>query len=190
MLFLYLSMIPDPQERADFEQVYLDYSKACINEALRYTGKNQVLAEDALHNAVVKILSKHPEYLKDSCNKLKASIVLIVRNEAIDLMRKERVRRHEDLDNYHETVPSEEMSLTDILESNESYEKIKACLAMLDDIYRIVFVHKYLYYRQNKEIAAILGISESNVSVRLFRAKRQLQAYLTKEETINEQTSI
>jgi len=171
-------MIADPQEQADFEQVYNDYNKACLHEALKYTGGNQILAEDALHNAVVKILIKYPEYLKDSCSKLKSSFVLIVRNEAIDLMRKEKLRGHEAIEDYSETIPSDDIPFTEIFENNEAYEEIKACIEKLDDIYKTVFVYRYLHQMQNKEIAALLGLTERNVSVRLLRAKRQLQTYL------------
>jgi RNA polymerase sigma-70 factor (ECF subfamily) len=180
MLYLYLSMIPDPQERADFEQVYNDCKLACLHEALKCTGYNQALAEDALHNAVVKILAKYPGYLKDSCSKLKSSFVIIVKHEATDLMRKEKIRRHEALDDECD-AEANDVALADLFSGKETYEMIIACVDKLAILLKAVFVQRYLYDMKNKEIAELLGITEKSVSVRLCRAKLQLRELLREE---------
>jgi RNA polymerase sigma-70 factor (ECF subfamily) len=181
LLFFYLSIIPDPQQKADFEQVYRNYHKACIFVALKHTGGNQMLAEDAVHNAFTKILEKYPDYLEDSCNKLKSQIVIIVRHEAIDLMRKEIRRDHDEL--FEEEVTEdvgEDVSLSAILEGAEGYSQIKNCIDKLNDNYKTVFTLRYQYDYSLEEIAELLQITETNVSVRLHRAKKQLRELLKK----------
>ena len=186
MLFIYLSMISDPQEQQNFADVYSQYKQACLRAALAQTGGNMVLAEDALHNAVAKILTKHPEYLKDSCSKLRAIFVIIVKNEAIDLMRKEARRSHKAFDEFEETTPSEDIPTAEMFAGNETYEEIKACIEELDDIYKLVFVYRYLDHLTNTEIAEKLGISAKHVSVRLVRAKQQLRTLLKERKIANE----
>lgn len=61
-----------------------------------------------------------------------------------------------------------------------------ASLDKLDDLYKIVFIHRYLHDMKNKEIAECLGITEKSVSVRLYRAKLQLQELLRKAGIENE----
>lgn len=46
---------------------------------------------------------------------------------------------------------------------------------------RVIFLRRYLFGDGVKDIARILGYSESAVSVRLSRTRNKLQAYLEKE---------
>ena len=185
-MLIYLAMISDPQERADFEQVYKDYQLACLNAALLITGNNRQLAEDALHNAVMNILEKYPHYLKDSCSKLKALFVLIVKREAISIMRKEQIRDHEQLNEYDNDFATGDLPLYEVFEGEETHKEITEAVSKLDDKYKIVFVHRYVYDMKNKEIAVVLGITEKAVSVRLYRAKLQLRELLKSEDVQNE----
>ena len=49
----------------------------------------------------------------------------------------------------------------------------------LDEIYRVVFEYKYLHELSDGEIADLLGITKKTVNVRIFRARKKLQAILT-----------
>jgi len=180
MLF-YLSMIPNEQDRVDFEQVYKENYLAFIRFAAQHTNHDQLLAEDAVHNAVVKILKNYAPYMQESHRKLKAALMTTIWREAHNIMKHEMLRRHEPIHEYEEVAENMDVPLQELFTGNETFESIVRCIEMLDDLYKTVFTLRYLHDFRNKEIANMLNISETSVSVRLFRAKRQLQEFLNKE---------
>ncbi len=67
-----------------------------------------------------------------------------------------------------------------ILEQLELQELLKSALTELDERYRVVFVLRDIEGLSTHETAATLGLSESNVKVRLLRARLQLRERLTR----------
>ncbi|HVK11343.1 MAG TPA: sigma-70 family RNA polymerase sigma factor, partial [Gemmataceae bacterium] len=68
----------------------------------------------------------------------------------------------------------------DLAERHEVRELIDRALAELDDKYRTVFVLRDIEGFSVKEAADLLGLSESNVKVRLLRARLALREKLTR----------
>jgi len=68
----------------------------------------------------------------------------------------------------------------DLAERHEVRELIDRALAELDDKYRTVFVLRDIEGFSVKEAADLLGLSESNVKVRLLRARLTLREKLTR----------
>ena len=66
-------------------------------------------------------------------------------------------------------------SITDPAEKQGIREAMKL-LSELDEIYRVVITMRYMDELSPKEIAAVLGVSENVVSVRIHRAIVRLQA--------------
>ena len=55
MLMLYMSMLDTQEEKSKFEEIYIQYRKlmfVCAKSIL----KDDALAEDAVHNAFIKII--------------------------------------------------------------------------------------------------------------------------------------
>ena len=46
---------------------------------------------------------------------------------------------------------------------------------------RVIFMRRYWYSDSYGEIAALMGLTEKNVSVRLTRLRKQLRAYLMEQ---------
>ena len=60
-------------------------------------------------------------------------------------------------------------------------EYISAWLEKLPEEDAMVFVRRYWFADSVKEIAALTGMSENNISVRLSRTRGRLRSYLEKE---------
>lgn len=67
-----------------------------------------------------------------------------------------------------------------LAQQNETQRLIDEALAQLDEKHRVVFVLRDVEGLSVKETAEALGLSESNVKVRLLRARLQLRELLTR----------
>ena len=87
MLMMYLSLVETPEEKSKFEQLYHRYKKTmhfCAKQILQ----DDVLAEDAVHEAFLK-LTKYLRKIDDvSCNKTKRFVVIVVESAAKDIYRR------------------------------------------------------------------------------------------------------
>jgi RNA polymerase sigma-70 factor (ECF subfamily) len=68
-----------------------------------------------------------------------------------------------------------------LVERAELRELLDRAIAELDDKYRVVFVLRDIEELSTEETADALGLSISNVKVRLLRARMQLRERLTRE---------
>jgi RNA polymerase sigma-70 factor (ECF subfamily) len=68
----------------------------------------------------------------------------------------------------------------ELAERNEVKELLGQALSELDEKYRLVFVLRDVEQLSIKETAELLGITPSNVKVRLLRARLQLRERLTR----------
>lgn len=99
-------------------------------------------------------------------------IITVVRNSAIDIYNK---RKNEICIADDEVM----INISGMADANISeFQNLKLILGEIDQKYRAVITLKYTYGYTNSEIADILGISESNVAVRLHRAKQKLREEL------------
>lgn len=69
----------------------------------------------------------------------------------------------------------------DLAARAELKDVLDRAIAELDDKYRVVFVLRDIEGFSTEETAAALGLTESNVKVRLLRARLQLRERLTRE---------
>ena len=83
------------------------------------------------------------------------------------------------LNHRHEEVLYEEYM--EKSEEKSIYSEVFEAVMRLDEIYRVPFVLHYVEGYSAKEISGILGISVSNVKIRLQRARVKLQNMLKGE---------
>ena len=176
MLSFYLSMLDSEQEIQSFTAVYHAYRHQALYVAYAKT-KNQEMAEDALHNAFLEIIEKHREYLALPEAKLRSLLMRIVKNRAIDLIRKEQLPKRAKLDDDAD-IPSDEKEISVEIASAEGYQTLLDCIDKLDGIYQATCELKYKYEKTNDEIAETLGISTQNVRKRISRAHVMLRDML------------
>lgn len=175
MLPIYLAVIDTEQDKNKFEILYTAYRKLMFyiaNQILR----DEYLAEDATHQAFVKIIENLDKIEDVHCHKTKSYIVIIVRNNAINLYN----RRKRDT-----TVSLEQMEFCIYDEAccrSEDLDYLTKAVMNLPVIYKEVLTLKYVQECSSAEIARTLSISEATVRKRLERARHKLEESLKQEE--------
>lgn len=84
-------------------------------------------------------------------------------------------RRHEDIDELADTLPSEEAGAFDLLAQRQRREGVEHCLERLSDEHREC-VHLVFYEGLSlAEVAGVQGCPENTVKTRLFHARQKLR---------------
>ena len=170
MLVYYLQMLDTPEEKIRFEQIYLKYRGLMCHVAEGILHDHQE-AEDAVHNAFLKIIKKFSKFQNTPTQDLAPQITAIARNEAISLLRKRKnVAPLEDWEGFAETA--EEVS---------DYHSLVDSFTLLPQTYRAAMEMKLLLGYSDGEIAAKLGLSKKAVSVRISRGRQLLQSIVEQE---------
>lgn len=136
-------------------------------------------AEECVNDAYLGAWNAIPPARPDP---LQAYVCKIVRNLSLKLYyRKNAVKRGsvyevamEELENYlsvPDTVEAE-------IEAGELAHIIESFLDTLTVENRVIFMRRYAYLDTYSDIAARMGLSEKNVSVRLTRIRRKMKQYL------------
>ena len=169
-MLLYLQMLETPEEKSKFEQLYLEYKGLMFHVAYEIL-HNEQDAEDAVHQAFVKIAENIKKIDDPICPKTHSYVVTIVEHEAIDQYRRIKRRR---------TVP-----LTDELHGIEvAYDgenALAACILKLPARYREMILLRYHHGYSVREIAEILGLSLPTAIKLNQRAKKKLEDFCRKE---------
>ncbi|MEM6769075.1 MAG: sigma-70 family RNA polymerase sigma factor [Bacteroidota bacterium] len=128
-------------------------------------------AQDLLQNTFERVIKYRNSYKGPS---FRTWLFTIARNTLHDRQRaagKLPVKNGVDLAQLKHLVPSYDTEM----ERAETRAQSKAALASLPDAYREVIDLAWKRGLKYAEIAAVLGISEANVKVRVFRATKQLR---------------
>ena len=167
-MFCFVFQTPEEEDR--FCYLYEKYHKLFYKVAYDILHNHQD-AEDALQISL-EIIYRYFYKIKDEIEKKCVGyMIVIIRNESIDLFntRKKILVANEDvMDRKHFMQRENENRF---LKNQELKEAIKK----LDDKYRDILLLKYVYGYSMKEIAKMLKITETNVSTRLERGRKQLK---------------
>ena len=163
-MLIYLQMIETPEEKSVFEQIYLE------NRGLMYHVAYEILhneqeAEDAVHQAFVKIAENIKKIEDPLCPKTRSYVVTIAEHQAIDRYR--RLRKH----------PSVELN-EEVQGVNIQYEGengLAKCILALPGRYREMILLRYHQGYSVREIAKMLGMSLSAAIKLDQRAKNKLE---------------
>ena len=171
-----IAMVFDtPEQKTKFEQAYERYSKIGFYYA-REILKDDALAEDALHDAFLSLARNLDKIGEIECNKSFNYFVTIVKNTAISALRKQRraslveIDDEESLFQLEDTAPGPEAQVM----QQVGYDELLAAIRTLKPAYQAPLLLKYANGYTEAEIAKVLGVTVSNVSVRMHRAKKKL----------------
>ncbi len=150
-----------------FHDLYHAYSKAMYNICLRMTG-HQADAEDVLQEAFVQVFKNLDNLATDSS--LTAWVKRIVVNHCLSYLRKKKV--------YFEEVEDQEWKQEDGVDETEhtlTVAAVKDAIGQLPAGYRTV-LNLYIFEDySHREIAGMLGITESTVKTQYMRAKEKVR---------------
>ncbi len=139
--------------------------------ALRIT-LDRAEAEDIVQDALIKVWHKRDEWAQ--IDSIESYCITIVRNLAIDRSQKMEAK------NTELTPETQEMpdALTPdmLFEQDEQIQLIHRSISKLPEKQRTVVQLRDIEGKNYKEIARILGITEEQVKVNLFRARQRIKA--------------
>ena len=138
--------------------------------------KDEQLAEDAVHNAFIKLIKYLDKIDENNCHKTKSFIVIVIRSVSIDMYRKREKELKFSINEDITYRVSDDFSLTSF-----GVDDIVSKIEMLPEIYKNVLILKYLQELDDKEIADIFSIKQATVRKRLERAKIMLAELLEKD---------
>lgn len=176
MLVYYLSMVDSPEEKSKVEEIYHRY-KRLIKYIAFSKLQNEELAEDAVHEVMLAVIDNIKKLQCREMEEIKGFLYLTTRNIANNILRKEKYRETENIDDLYFQPqafgdPQEAVGKNDILQ----------CIAEMPAIYRDVLELTVYYGLSNKECAKLLNISQAAVRKRLERARDMVRKVLMEGE--------
>ena len=167
------------------EQLFREYRYLMFSTAMRVT-KNAHDAEDIVSDSCEKMIKNADEMKRLSGYKLPRYIVSVVRNTAIDYVRK-RNRQNgyyflTDDENSYADVQDDRMNVEADLLHAESITTLKQALAQLDEKDFEILRMKYYLELSDREIAEKFGIQPASVRMGLSRARKKLKCIMEVEK--------
>ena len=163
-MLIYLQSIDSPQEKSKFEAIYYQDRHLMYTVAYNILNNTQD-AEDSVHQAFVKIAENIQKVSEPEASRTKSYVVTIVENQAIDLYRRKQ---------RFTPLPLEEATVGLSIEYTGD-NLLTECMARLPARYRHILLLKYYHGYTTKEIARMLGLTESNASKLEQRSKAKLK---------------
>jgi len=175
-MFAMIMAIENETDRSKATEIYLKYYSTMLYIAKSIL-HDQASAEDAVQEAMIKIF-KNLEKISDiSCYKTRCYIVIIVRNTALNLLKKQTDKISNSDDNL-EDMPDSDISLLDNFISEESYQTIIKAIRSLPKSLSDVLLLSTVNDLDNTRISKILNLSYDAVKMRLSRAKTAIRKIL------------
>ncbi|MBN1523315.1 MAG: RNA polymerase sigma factor [Spirochaetales bacterium] len=159
-----------------FNREYKELFPIIFRVALRVTGDCDA-AEDLCHDAFIKYYQRH-EPLPDT-DQAKYWLIRVVKNMSLNYA-KRKTRERKAIGKLQKIEPvfadSEEKRVLE----NETKKEVQDALDKLPYKLRAVLVFKEYGGLNYRDIGKLMGISEGNVKVRVFRAREQLGKILSR----------
>ncbi|MCF7934487.1 MAG: RNA polymerase sigma factor [Spirochaetia bacterium] len=161
-----------------FQQVYKEVFPVLMRVAYHVT-YNMDASEDVCQEAFIRFYNRNLSF--PSIDEAKYWLIRVTKNLSINYVKRkgreqvavERIKK--------QPKPVHETGEDTVLEQ-EACLRVREAIQMLPEKLRAVLVLKEYSDLNYKEIATILNISESNVKVRVHRARQQLEQLLNQEE--------
>ena len=164
------------------EKIWNEYGRLMLSVARGFFGSAPD-AEDAVSDAVERILKNLDRFEEVPSPQAKALCAIITKNICLDILRRRKKLPEEPFD--EEDLPPKAAlsapSSEDAWFSAKTVEAARRCMAELPDGYADILRLSVGMDMKPREIAKVLGISNENARVRLYRARAAL-IKLMKEE--------
>jgi RNA polymerase sigma-70 factor, ECF subfamily len=123
--------------------------------------------EDYYQEILIRLWKSYPSFRNQSA--FSTWLYRVALNTAIDILRKENLQPvHTELSKIEYNIPDQEQNV-----ESEKMDTLYHAIGHLSDVEKAIII-LYLEDYSYKEIAEIIGISESNTGVKINRIKNQL----------------
>lgn len=156
-----------------FTEFYNNYLPK-IFRYISYRVSDTYLAEDLTSVVFEKALTKFKSYRSDK-SALSTWIFRIARNTLIDNFRASSRQKNIPLDQMADD-PKDGSTPEQMLLEKEENQLLRRCILRLSPKEQEIISLKFGADMNNRQIAGILGLSDSNVGIILFRAVRKLRS--------------
>lgn len=174
MLPIFISAITDPAQKEFYTDLYRTHYPFMLKTAYRVT-KNIADAEDAVQDALLRLLGKYDTLSVQTQASRALYIKLTAQTAAIDAMRK-RNRDYswllEGLD--PEWTSSEKDNPENIYLSAEKKQALTKAIQNLPERLQEFLCFKFVLEKSNAELASLLGTTPANIRMILTRIRRKL----------------
>lgn len=170
-MIIFLSMLETDEDRKLFMELYSQYGDVMLRVAKKFFPNDMYTAEDAVQNAWMRVVDNFSKILAVPSKKRGAYLVIIVKNESISILRKDK----------------QDMSLDDDLVGvfteafDDNTKSIIEIIQAMPDTYRAVLEMRFVEECSTKEIAKALSLKETTVDVRIHRGRALLIKKLMEE---------
>ena len=175
---MYLSMVETEEQRSMVERLYIDHKQTMYHTAFAVLNNKQD-AEDAVHEAFLRIITNIDKLAEIETAKIKSFIIIIVKNIAIDIYRQ---RLQKDVSDAPEDDNIEFSEVEQQVLNSFEYEALNKAVGSLPETQRNVLILKYYHELSSADIASMLGITARAVNTRINRAENRLQKLLKEDE--------
>lgn len=159
------------------------YGAELLNCAKRITGSWED-AKECLNDALLSAWRGTEEYRPE---KLRAYLMKIIRNTALDRLRKKEASKRNAvsvaLDELAECLPDEK-AYSKLLNDEGLVHEIEEWLLTVGKEKRAVFIRRYFKNETPAEIAKCLGMKAGTVNVTLLRLRSSLKVYLESKDYV------
>ncbi len=182
----FILTIQDEAKRTFLEELFDAHSDRMYHAALKILG-NREDAEDALQDTFIKIYGTIEKFKALSGDDLILLIIIYTRNTARDILRRRNTAEKNRADIYFDDgervhdIPDSSPTVEEIVISRETVRRTSDFIDALPEPQRDVIIMKYRLNLREREIANMLGISETAVSSRIGRAKESLRKKLAED---------
>ncbi len=159
--------------RETFAELYEEFMPK-VYRFVRYRVSDTQVTEDLTSGVFEKALVNFERYSSDKAS-FSTWIFSIARNTVIDYYRARGRRRMTSLEESEIVVVSKEPTPVETLEKQDEKARLRACVSGLSPQEQEIISMKFGAGQNNRQIATALGMSESNVGTKLYRAVRKLR---------------
>ena len=178
MLFVFLALIENENDKLEFETIYYKYKDASFRRALRHLNNNHYDAEEAFQEAWRKIAKNIGSLRTTNEQAVSTYIMTTIEYSAKDIANKNR--KWNGISAELELDPEEYVSDDLVFElcAAERYNNIVQVIENMDKTYRDILLMAFVYEMPIKKIASNLSLNEKTVWTRFYRGKHILMELL------------
>jgi len=177
---LFIAQIEDDRDRELLTEYYLQHRFTLLHVAQSIL-HDWGLAEDAMQEAFFR-LAKNIKNVRPDPKQVRSFLVTITRNFANDTIKKRNVVSMLSWDDLVYEPADDSISIEDIVTQDDELERMAQTLPI---IYATVFLLRYKHDCSDRDISAVLNISEAAVRKRLQRAKEKITGEVRKKEVVH-----